>query len=117
MPFLVIASQTIPVTLNAARRKDVEVGEVRRAFSGAPRSSVRAYVREWEGVETRWISRAQADTFRSALEGAPPLAASGDLTGSVNVYIRNVQEVEKGRKIISGSAVEAVRLSFDILQA
>lgn len=117
MAFLVIAGQTIPVIPTSARRREFAIGEVRRAFSGAPRSSVRGYKLAWEGVETSWISRAQADTIRTAIKGTPPLTTTGDLTGAINTYILNIQEVDKARKMIGGVSVEAVRLSFDIWEA
>lgn len=118
MAYAVIAGQTIPVMPTTPRRREFAVGEVRRAFSGAPRSSVRDYWLEWEGVETKWITRAQADTIRSALKSTPPLTVSGDMFGSVtSAYVQNIREVEKARKMFAGVNTEAVRLSFDAWEA
>lgn len=116
MPFLVVGGVTVKVVLPSGTREERSVGEVRPAFSGAPRSSVRAYFAEWE-VETNWLARSAADTLRAALKGTPPVACSGDLTGSINCYVQNIREVEKGRKIIGGAAVEAVRLGFKLMAA
>lgn len=114
MAFLVIAGQTIPVWLNSGHRKETLIGEVRRAYSGAPRASIQGYETEWEGIETKWIARSTADTIRTALKGTPPLTVTGDLTGSITAFVLNIREVEKGRKMIGGASVEAVRLSLDL---
>jgi hypothetical protein len=117
MAYLTVGGVTVKVIHSAPRRREEAVGEVRRAFSGAPRSSVRAYYSVWEGVETTWITRTAADTLRAALKGTPPVACTGDLTGSINAYVSNIQEVEKARLLSSGSNVEHVRLSFDLWAA
>lgn len=91
MPFLVVASQTIPVAVGTSSRARTEIGKVERAFDGTARSSVRARKNDWP-ITTTWGAAATIDTIRAALEGTPPLAASGDLTGSVNVVITGIRE-------------------------
>lgn len=113
MAYLVVGGVTVSVQLERVRRIDVSVGEVRRAYSGAPRSSVSAYKNEWRGIETTWLTRSAADTLRAALKGTPPVTVSGDLTGSISAYIRNIEDV--GRSKFAGG--EHVRLSFDLLEA
>ena len=113
MAYLVVAGVTVPVALGSGRRAEVPIGDVQRAYSKAPRSSVSGYKLEWRGVETVFIPRATANTLRTALKGTPPLAVTGDLTGSLNVYVRNIEEVDKTK--LSGG--EYVRLSFDMWEA
>lgn len=117
MPFLTLpAFGDVRVEISSARRTEVPVGEVRRAFSGAPRSTVRAYKREWP-LETVWYTRATADSLRTALQATPPIAVTGDLAGSVNVYFSDIQEVEKTERVVGGTRTEYVRLGFLMLQA
>lgn len=114
MPFLVVGGVTVLVETKTSRRTEVPIGEVRRAFSGAPRSSVRGYYRAWS-IETVFITRAAADTLRAALEGAPPLTITGDLTGSITGYALNIGEVEK--RSVGPTFLEYVRLGFEFWQS
>ena len=110
MAYLVIASQTIDVAhATPPGRTRVEVGARARAFDGTPRSSVRARKDEWT-VTTAWMTRAAADTLLTALEGAPPLAASGEMLGSVNVHVSDI--TTDHTMLVSG---EGVSLSFKVL--
>ena len=109
MPYLVIASQTIEVAHDTPVRTRVEVGERARAFDGTPRTSVRARKDEWS-ITTAWMTRANADTLLTALEGTPPLAASGDMLGSVNVQVADI--TTNHTTLITG---EGVSLSFTVL--
>lgn len=112
--YLVVAGVTVPVAPDSVKEVAVPVGQVRRAYSGAPRSSVSAYKREWRGVTTTWIARSAANSLRAALKGTPPLAVSGDLpAGSITVYIQNIEDA--GRSKFAGG--EYVRISFDMLEA
>lgn len=113
MAYLVVAGVTVPVALESVREVAVPVGQVRRAFSGAPRSSVSSYKREWRGIATKWMTRATANTLRAALDNTPPLTVTGDLTGSISAYIQNIEDA--GRTKLAGG--EYVRLSFDMLEA
>lgn len=111
MVYLVIGALGVNVAVRSAHRISVPVGEVRRSFSGKPRSTVSDYITAWEGVETSWMTRAAANTLRAALEDTtPPVAISGDLTGSINAYFLNVREVDKDE---FGGA-EYIRIGFDI---
>ena len=108
MAFLVIAGQTIPVEISGPVGPRVEIGRRGRAFDGSARSTVRARIGNWS-IMTAYMATAAADTIVSALEGTPPLAASGDLTGSINVLVGNIQREHKG--------VGIVRLSFLVQEA
>ena len=108
MAFLVIASQTIPVEVGGPVGPRVEIGQRGRAFDGSARSSVRARKGEWP-IVTAYMTSASADTIVTALEGTPPLAASGDLTGSIDVLVGNIQREHRG--------VAKVRLSFLVHEA
>ena len=108
MALLVIASQTIPVAVGEPVGPRIEIGRRGRSFDGSARSTVRARKGEWS-VVTAYMTTASADTIVTALEGTPPLAATGDLTGSINVLVGNIQRRHK--------AVGLVRLSFIVQEA
>ena len=103
MALLIIAGKTIPVEPRGPVGPRIEVGLRGRAFDGSARSTVRARKGEWS-IVTVFMTAAAATTIVSALEGTPPLAASGDLTGSINVLVGNIQREHK--------VVGLVRLSF-----
>lgn len=111
MAFLVIAGQTIPVLLEEPESIRVEIGRRERAFNGDLRSSVRVRKEEWP-IITKLIPRATADTIITALEGTPPLAASGDMAGSINVLVGGI--TKRHQKFSSG---EHVQLSFLVMEA
>ena len=108
MAFLVIASQMIPVEVGGPVGPRIEIGQRGRAFDGSARSSVRAHKGEWP-ISTAYMTTAAADTMVTALEGTPPLAASGDLTGSINVLVGTIKREYKG--------IGQVRLSFNVQEA
>ncbi len=111
MAFLIIAGQTIPVLMQEPTSSRGEVGRRGRAFDGSARSTVRARKEDWP-IVTKYVLRATADTMVSALEGSPPLAASGDLTGSINVLVGGIRK--RHRKFATG---EHVQLSFLVQEA
>lgn len=108
-----------PVRLrpDSPRRKEVAVGAIKPAFSGRPRSTIREHLLAWENAETDWYERSEADALREEMRSAQPIAASGDLTGSIDVFIADIQEVEKVRAAIGGTSTEMVRIGFTILAA
>ena len=108
MAFLIIAGQTIPVPPRQPRETRVEVGRRGRALDGSARSTVRARKGEWQ-VTTVAMTTAAADTMEAALEGTPPLAASGDLTGSINVLVGAIERTSAG--------IGFVQLSFLVQEA
>ena len=108
MPFLVVAGETIPVEVSGPVGPRVEIGRHGRAFDGSARSTVRARKGEWP-IVTAYMTSTSADTIVTALEGTPPLAASGDLTGAINVLVGNIQREHRG--------VAKVRLSFLVHEA
>ncbi len=107
MAFLIIASQTIPVPVLEPVAPRVEIGHRGRSFDGSARSTVRARKGEWS-IVTAYMTTAAADTIVTALEGTPPLAATGDLTGAINVLVGNIERAYKG---------VLVRLSFLVQEA
>lgn len=115
MAYLVAGGQTIGVSIGAPQRRLVSVGSVRRAYSGVPRSSVRAYFNEWP-VETKWIPRSTENTVITALKASTPVTMTGDMAGSVSGCVENIRRVEVGRKMFAGVNTEAVRLGFDLLE-
>lgn len=120
MPYLLLGaygSVTVPLRIDTPRRREVPVGAVRPAFSGAPRSTVRDYRITWEGAETDWLTREEADDIRAELKATPPIPLDGDLTGPIDAMVTDIQEVEKSRAAIDGVSTEIVRLGFTILEA
>lgn len=116
--YLIIGAgyDAVPVAVSAPLRKLEPVGSVRRAFSGVPRSSVRAYFNVWP-VETRWIPRDQEESIIATLLASPPLTITGDMVGgSVTGVAENVRRVEVGRVAFDSVNTEAVRLAFDLLE-
>lgn len=107
MAFLVIAGVTIPVEVVGPDAPRVEIGHRGRAFDGSARSTVRARKGEWP-IVTAYMTPAKADTIVTAIEGTPPLAASGDLTGFIDVLVGVVQRRYNGT---------TVRLSFFMQEA
>lgn len=112
MPLLAIGGTTVDVADDEVERTETEVGEVRRAFSGSPRSSVRAHKAGWK-VSTVYITRAAANTLLGLLKATPPLTITGDLTGSISGYALNIQTESK---TMAGGA-EKVRVTFEIWAA
>lgn len=112
MAYLTVGGTTIPIADEESERIDFEVGEVRRAFSGAPRSSVRAYKAGWK-LSTPWVTRSSGNTYRGLLEASPPLTLTGDVTGSVSGYALNIST--KSRTNAAGA--EVVKVSFELWQA
>lgn len=112
MPFLVVNSVTVEVEAEEMEEEHLELGEFVRAFDGTAMSSARTtYKRNWR-VRTAPMATATADTLVTALKGAPPLACSGDLTGSINAVIRDIKVHQIPN---SGGFYEAV--SFSIHEA
>jgi hypothetical protein len=109
--YLTIASNDISVAAASPERDREEIGRRERSFDGTMRSSVRARKNSWR-VMTTWYTRANADTLLAALEGSPPLAASGDLLGgSVNVHVSAIKTTH--RPFADG---ERVALSFVVAE-
>ena len=90
MPFLTIGGTTVSVQDDSVDREEIAVGDVRPAFSGAPRSSVRAYKKKWT-LATIPLSRTAADTLEGLLQASPPLTLAGDLTGSISGYASDIK--------------------------
>lgn len=113
MSFLTIGGTAVSIADDAVDREDVPVGEVRPAFSGAPRSAVRAYQTRWK-LKTIPLARATADTVRGLLEASPPLTLAGDLTGSTTGYLAG-SVMGHSKTLADGS--ECVVLSFELWES
>ncbi len=85
MPFLVVGGVTVKVAIGTPSRNVVEIGDRARAFDGTMLSRVRARKKQWTIVTTPLL-QAAATTLETALNGALPVAVSGDLTGAVNTH-------------------------------
>ena len=114
MPYLTLGDYAdIPVTTSSPRMREEAIGGVRRAFSGVPRSSVRAYYRVWE-VETTWIPLADAETMIEAMKDPAPLTVSGDMLSATSALVVNIQRIETTTAVVGGTATEMMRLSFEL---
>ncbi len=85
MAFLVVGGVTVPVAIGSPSRNVVEIGDRARAFNGTMLSRIRARKKQWTIVTTP-MTEADATTLETALNGALPVACSGDLTGAVNTH-------------------------------
>lgn len=111
MPFLALGGTTVQVALNANSGDAAPVGKVERSFDGTARSSVRSYKDSWS-LTTRWLTDTEGDTLEGILEGAPPLAATGDLTGPVSVVV----DGPIAREYAKFADGERRRLTFTLLE-
>lgn len=85
MAFLIVGGVTVKVATGSPSRSVYEVGDRARAFDGTMLSRVRARKKEWT-ITTVPLLQADATTLETALNGALPVACSGDLTGAVNAH-------------------------------
>jgi hypothetical protein len=93
MPFLTCGGVTVEVFVGSSVDEEhVEIGDFGRAFDGTARSTIRSsYKKTWTGLSTAPIAQATADTLLAALKNATqPVACTGDLTGSINCFPRNI---------------------------
>lgn len=112
MPFLTVGGTTVEVADDTVDGEEFEVGEVRPAFSGKPRSSVRAYRSRWS-MRTIPLARATADTLKGLLKAAPPLTVTGDLTGAIDAYALNIRT----HSSTGSGGAELVVVTFDLWAA
>lgn len=89
--------------------RPVEIGSLKRAFSGEAHDSRRARARDWIGVQTI-VTAATGATLKTLLEGTQPLTANGDLTGSSVPVFCTTPEVQG---VIPGY----VRLQWDMWES
>lgn len=93
MPFLSVGGVTVEVTTGAdVDEEHVEIGDFARAFDGTARSTIRSTFKKiWMGLRTVPMTTTSADTLLAALKNATqPVACTGDLTGSINAFPRNI---------------------------
>lgn len=110
MAYLVVGGVTVEVAAGASSRAVVEIGDRARAFDGTLRSTVRSRKKAWS-ITTVPMTKANADTLETALNGTLPVAVSGDTTGSVNTH-----PVVTGRTDIPTAGGFFVVLSFDLME-
>lgn len=94
MPFLTVGGVTVEVAPGGSSRAVTEIGDRARAFDGTMRSTVRSRKKVF-AFTTVPMTQAAATTLETALNGALPVAATGDRTGSINTHpeITNVEDV------------------------
>ena len=103
----------VPVDTASPQMRVETIGEVRRAFSGVPRSSVRARYNVWE-IETRWMPRATADDIMEALAESPPIDVGGDMLSAASALAVNVRRSATTRAVVAGVNTEMVKLSMEL---
>lgn len=84
MPLLALGGTTIPVRIPPVEAEVLHAGDETEAYDLTPLTRRRATKRRWQ-IGTVWMSTADAATIEAILEGTQPVAATGDLTGSINV--------------------------------
>lgn len=84
MPMLTLGGVTVPVRIDPVEGEVMHAGDETEAYDLTPLTRRRATKRRWQ-VSTIWLAVATADTLEAVLEGTQPVAATGDLTGSINV--------------------------------
>jgi hypothetical protein len=109
MPFLTLGATTLEIT-SLEEMEPEEVGDRYRAFDGSERTSIYTRKRQFRGV-TRPLTLAEHTTYRTAIEAAPPVTATGDALGTMTVSGR-VLTVQYLRDRGSHSRV----LSFELRQ-
>lgn len=85
MPFLVVGGVAASVARDTAARETIEIGDRARAFDGTMRTTIRSRKYRWS-ARTTPLTQADADTFLAALNGALPVACTGDWTGAVDTH-------------------------------
>lgn len=114
MPFLVVNGTTIKVAAGVpVQRKRIERGERQRAFDLTLLSSVDSTRKDQWQITTPPVPRADADSYKTAIEGTPPYNCSGDLlagTVSCHGFISSWES-------IPAATGEYVIITFELWQA
>lgn len=111
MPFHVAGGVTVPVALGEASEESELIGDRSRMFDGSMREVSDGQKKQWS-ITTRPLTAAAYSTLRTALLASPPIACSGDLTGSVNCFVelgaaRSVKVAGEFRRILAYTLHEA----------
>jgi hypothetical protein len=88
MPFIALGGVTLDLT-SFEETEPLAVGDRYEAFDGSDRTSVFAYKRRFRGT-TRPLTEAEHTTYRAAILATPPIAATGDALGTMDVSARIV---------------------------
>lgn len=112
MAALVVAGITVPVARDGASITPIEIGKRERAFDGNMLSSIRARKTQLR-IRTIAMTDAAADALEAALEGAPPLACSGDLLGGA---VSCHAQIKTRTPVLAADGLRAV-LEFDLFEA
>jgi hypothetical protein len=91
MAFLTLAGNNIPVFMEPVEAEVHRFGDETEAYDGTALTRRRAFKREWR-CRTPWLDASTAAAVLGVLEGTPPTAATGDLTGSINVLVKRTGE-------------------------
>jgi hypothetical protein len=83
MPFLTLGATTLETT-SLEETEPVEVGDRYETFNGSERTSIYTRKRRFRGV-TRPLTLAEHTSYRTAIEAAPPVTATGDAIGTMTV--------------------------------
>lgn len=112
MAALVLAGTTIPIALDGASEDAPElIGDRGRAFDGTMREVSDGYKRRWP-LQTPLLASGDYNSIRAVLVATPPLAATGDITGSRDVFVELTGETMVKA---NGSLHRAIR--FTLLEA
>jgi hypothetical protein len=90
-PFLVLADTIIPAFMEPIEAEVHRAGDETEAYDLTPLTRRRAVKREW-ACRTPWLDTATALEVLTVLEGTPPTAATGALTGGISVIVKRTGE-------------------------
>lgn len=83
MPFLTVGGTTIPISEDGFSFDVVETGSREPMFDASMMETIRArkVVAQCASI---WVTRAVAETYRTALIATPPITCTGDLFNGVS---------------------------------
>lgn len=92
MAFLTAGGVTVEVVIGGAEREWQAVGDHGRAEDGTPLATIRDWKGETRISTVRPIPAADAATLIAALQGTPPVAITGDWSGTMDVIVTRITE-------------------------
>lgn len=92
MAFLTAGGVTVEVIIGGAEREWTPIGDFGRAFDGTPLATIRDWAAETRVTTVKPISVSDRNSLVTALQGTPPVAITGDWSGSINVIVTSIGE-------------------------
>lgn len=92
MAFLALNGVDIPIMREPVGNEPTVVGDEAEAFDGTYLTRRRGYKERYGPFRTKPLNGADITNFRTLFRAAPPLAATGDLTGAKSVIVVELRE-------------------------